>query len=50
MRRQGHHLAEIGARTGFHPDSIRRILRGLASKLVCVEQRPADGDAAPCRA
>jgi RNA polymerase sigma factor (sigma-70 family) len=41
MRRQGYNLAEIGSRTGFHPDSIRRILRGLARKLVCAEFKPA---------
>jgi RNA polymerase sigma-70 factor (ECF subfamily) len=33
LRRQGHSLAEIGARTGLHPDSVRRILRTLARQL-----------------
>jgi RNA polymerase sigma factor (sigma-70 family) len=35
LRRQGLSMAEIGARTGFHPDSVRRILRALARKLAC---------------
>jgi DNA-binding CsgD family transcriptional regulator len=33
LRRQGHSLAEIAARTGLHPDSVRRILRTIASKM-----------------
>jgi RNA polymerase sigma factor (sigma-70 family) len=33
LRRQGHSLAEIAARTGLHPDSVRRILRTLARQL-----------------
>jgi RNA polymerase sigma-70 factor (ECF subfamily) len=33
LRRQGYSLAEIAARTGLHPDSIRRILRTLARTL-----------------
>lgn len=34
LKRQGYSLAEIGERTGLHPDSVRRILRALARKLV----------------
>jgi RNA polymerase sigma-70 factor (ECF subfamily) len=33
LRRQGYTLDEIGARTGLHPDSVRRILRTLARQL-----------------
>jgi RNA polymerase sigma-70 factor (ECF subfamily) len=33
LRRQGYSLAEIGERTGLHPDSVRRILRTLARQL-----------------
>ena len=45
LRRQGYSMAEIGARTGFHPDSVRRILRGLARKQACAEPTPqADGE------
>jgi RNA polymerase sigma factor (sigma-70 family) len=33
LKRQGFSLAEIGARTGLHPDSVRRILRLLARRL-----------------
>jgi RNA polymerase sigma-70 factor (ECF subfamily) len=33
LRHQGHSLAEIAAQTGLHPDSVRRILRGLARKM-----------------
>jgi RNA polymerase sigma-70 factor (ECF subfamily) len=33
LRRQGYSLAEIGARTALHPDSIRRILRTLARQM-----------------
>jgi RNA polymerase sigma factor (sigma-70 family) len=45
LRRQGYSLAEIGARTGFHPDSIRRILRSLARKQACAEPTPkAEGE------
>ncbi|MBI3410651.1 MAG: sigma-70 family RNA polymerase sigma factor [Planctomycetes bacterium] len=33
LKREGHSLAEIGARAGRHPDSVRRILRTLARKL-----------------
>jgi RNA polymerase sigma-70 factor (ECF subfamily) len=33
LRRQGYSLAEIAARTGLHPDSVRRILRTLARQL-----------------
>jgi RNA polymerase sigma-70 factor (ECF subfamily) len=34
LKRQGHSLAEIGERTGLHPDSVRRILRTLARNMV----------------
>jgi RNA polymerase sigma-70 factor (ECF subfamily) len=33
LKRQGLPLAEIGARTGLHPDSVRRVLRNLARQL-----------------
>jgi RNA polymerase sigma factor (sigma-70 family) len=33
LRRRGHTFAEIAARTGLHPDSVRRILRTLARQL-----------------
>jgi RNA polymerase sigma-70 factor (ECF subfamily) len=33
LRQQGYSLAEIAARTGLHPDSVRRILRTLARQL-----------------
>jgi len=33
LKWQGYSLAEIGERTGLHPDSIRRILRTLARRL-----------------
>ena len=33
LRREGVPLAEIAARTGLHPGSIRRILRDLARKI-----------------
>jgi RNA polymerase sigma-70 factor (ECF subfamily) len=33
LKRQGYSLAEIGQRTGLHPDSVRRILRTLARQL-----------------
>jgi RNA polymerase sigma-70 factor (ECF subfamily) len=42
LRRQGYALDEIAARTGWHPDSIRRILRTLARRLAFVPQgRPS---------
>jgi RNA polymerase sigma-70 factor (ECF subfamily) len=40
LRRQGYALAEIGERTGLHPDSVRRILRTLARQLAFA-QAPA---------
>ena len=33
LKRQGLGLAEIAARTGLHPDSVRRVLRQLARQL-----------------
>ena len=39
LRREGVPLAEIAARTGLHPGSIRRILRELARKMA-FKQRP----------
>jgi RNA polymerase sigma-70 factor (ECF subfamily) len=33
LKRQGLSVAEIAKRTGFHEDSIHRILRNLASRL-----------------
>ena len=43
LRRQGHSLAEIAARTGLHADSIRRILRTLARQFAFDRQPPAAG-------
>jgi RNA polymerase sigma-70 factor (ECF subfamily) len=33
LKRDGYSLAEIAARTGLHPDSVRRILRTLARQF-----------------
>lgn len=33
LRRAGYSLAEIGEKTGLHPDSVRRILRTLARQM-----------------
>lgn len=33
LKRQGLGLTDIAARTGLHPDSVRRVLRGVARKL-----------------
>ena len=33
LRREGHSLAEVAARTGLHNDSVRRILRTLARRV-----------------
>jgi RNA polymerase sigma factor (sigma-70 family) len=33
LKRQGFSLAEIAEHTGFHPDSVRRILRTLARRM-----------------
>jgi RNA polymerase sigma-70 factor (ECF subfamily) len=41
LKREGVPLAEIGARTGLHPDSIRRILRNLARQLAFPDERTA---------
>ena len=38
FKRQGYSLAEIGQRTGLHPDSVRRILRTLARQLAFAER------------
>jgi RNA polymerase sigma-70 factor (ECF subfamily) len=38
LKRQGYSLAEIGERTGLHPDSVRRILRTLARQLAFERQ------------
>jgi RNA polymerase sigma-70 factor (ECF subfamily) len=40
LKRQGYSLAEIAARTGLHPDSVRRVLRTLARQLA-FRQAPA---------
>ncbi len=41
LRRDGYSLAEIGERTGLHPDSVRRILRTLARELALERPSPA---------
>jgi RNA polymerase sigma factor (sigma-70 family) len=46
LKREGYSLAEIGERTGLHPDSVRRILRTLARQLA-FEQAPAEGRPGP---
>lgn len=38
LKRQGHTLAEIAARTGLHGDSVRRILRTLARQLAFAQR------------
>jgi RNA polymerase sigma factor (sigma-70 family) len=44
LRRQGMRLREIAARTGFHEDSVRRVIRKLARALATAErQDPAAG-------
>jgi len=40
LRRQGLGLAEIGARTGMHEGSVRRILRRLSRKLALEQRAP----------
>jgi RNA polymerase sigma-70 factor (ECF subfamily) len=42
LRRQGYSHAEIAARTGLHPDSVRRVLRTLARQLAFAA--PAGGE------
>jgi RNA polymerase sigma-70 factor (ECF subfamily) len=37
LKRDGHSLTEIAARTGFHEGSVRRILRQLARNLAAQE-------------
>ena len=44
LKREGYSLAEIAARTRFHPDSVRRILRTLARQLA-FEQEPTRPEA-----
>jgi RNA polymerase sigma-70 factor (ECF subfamily) len=39
LRREGVPLAEIAARTGLHPGSVRRILRDLARKVAFHQKR-----------
>jgi RNA polymerase sigma-70 factor (ECF subfamily) len=41
LKRQGYSLAEISARTGLHPDSIRRVLRTLARQLAFARREAA---------
>jgi RNA polymerase sigma-70 factor (ECF subfamily) len=40
LRREGHSLAEIAARTGLHRDSVRRILRTLAGNVAFARSGP----------
>jgi RNA polymerase sigma-70 factor (ECF subfamily) len=47
LKRQGYSLAEIAARTGFHRDSVRRILRTLARQLAFERHRPGAEDRGP---
>ena len=49
LKKQGHGLEEIAARTGLHPSSVRRILYDLARRLALHRQSPppgGDGDPA----
>jgi RNA polymerase sigma-70 factor (ECF subfamily) len=41
LKRQGLRLAEIAARTGLHPSSVRRILYDLARQLAARNQQAA---------
>jgi RNA polymerase sigma-70 factor (ECF subfamily) len=47
LRREGFSLAEIAARTGLHPDSVRRVLRTLARQMAFgpAKTKGATGDA-----
>lgn len=47
FKRQGLPLGEIAARTGLHPDSIRRILRKLARQLACAQENLPDLEMEP---
>jgi RNA polymerase sigma factor (sigma-70 family) len=40
LKRQGLPLAEIAARTGLHPSSVRRILYDLAKRLAVAQRTP----------
>src|SRR5215469_11962845 len=39
LKRDGYSLAEIGQRTGLHPDSVRRILRTVARQMAFEQQK-----------
>jgi RNA polymerase sigma factor (sigma-70 family) len=47
LKSQGMTFAEIGARTGFHPSSVRRIIHDLAVRVAAAEKgtdaRPTSG-------
>lgn len=43
LKRQGLSLAELAARTGLHPSSIRRIFYELAQQVAVVRERPPKG-------
>jgi RNA polymerase sigma-70 factor (ECF subfamily) len=43
LKKQGHALEEIAARTGLHPSSVRRILYDLARRLALHRQPPPPG-------
>ncbi|HLJ97597.1 MAG TPA: sigma-70 family RNA polymerase sigma factor [Gemmataceae bacterium] len=47
LKRQGYSLAEIAERTGFHRDSVRRILRTLARQLAFKPQQSERADQPP---
>ncbi len=44
LKRQGYSLTEIAERTGFHRDSVRRILRTLARQLAFGRHESGDQD------
>ena len=45
LKRQGLPLAEIAARTGLHPSSVRRILYDLAKRLAVAQASGSRGSA-----
>jgi RNA polymerase sigma-70 factor (ECF subfamily) len=48
LKRLGHSLAEIAARTGLHESSVRRILYELARRYADAQERSASTQGTPC--